>query len=73
MLAAMPRYEAYKDSGIEWLGEIPANWNIKKLKHLGYIYAGLAGKKGDHFSKEKKDQLFSIRAIYKHIKRFNRC
>ena len=23
-----------KDSGVEWLGEIPAHWNVKKLKHL---------------------------------------
>jgi type I restriction enzyme, S subunit len=23
-----------KDSGIEWLGEIPAHWEVKKLKHL---------------------------------------
>lgn len=26
--------EAYKDSGNEWIGEIPKNWNIKKLKYL---------------------------------------
>lgn len=23
-----------KDSGIEWLGDIPAHWEVKKLKHL---------------------------------------
>jgi type I restriction enzyme S subunit len=23
-----------KDSGIEWLGEVPAHWQIKKLKHV---------------------------------------
>lgn len=23
-----------KDSGVEWLGEIPVNWNIKRLKNL---------------------------------------
>ena len=26
------RYPAYKDSGIEWLGEIPAHWESKALK-----------------------------------------
>ena len=26
-LALMPRYEAYKDSGVEWLGDIPAHWS----------------------------------------------
>ena len=23
-----------KDSGIEWLGEVPAHWEVKKLKHI---------------------------------------
>jgi len=36
-LAAMPTYEAYKDSGVEWLGEIPAQWEIKRLKNLATI------------------------------------
>tara|TARA_R110000787_G_scaffold274543_1_gene382530 strand:+ start:17178 stop:18485 length:1308 start_codon:yes stop_codon:yes gene_type:complete len=26
-LALMPKYEAYKDSGVDWLGAIPAHWN----------------------------------------------
>ena len=30
----MERYEAYKDSGVEWIGEIPVEWKIKKLKYL---------------------------------------
>ena len=25
-------YPAYSDSGVEWLGEIPTHWNLKKLK-----------------------------------------
>ena len=29
----MERYEAYKDSGVDWLGEIPVGWEIKKLKY----------------------------------------
>lgn len=28
-LAEVPTYEAYKDSGVEWLGEIPAHWDVK--------------------------------------------
>lgn len=27
-------YENYKDSNVEWLGEIPANWEIKRVKSL---------------------------------------
>ncbi len=26
------RYPAYKDSGVEWLGEVPAGWESRRLK-----------------------------------------
>lgn len=29
-----------KDSGIEWLGEIPEHWDVKKLKYFGEIVLG---------------------------------
>ncbi|MDY0056737.1 MAG: hypothetical protein RBS46_10620 [Methyloversatilis sp.] len=29
---SFPKYAAYKDSGIEWLGEVPAHWRIDRLK-----------------------------------------
>ena len=34
------RYEKYKDSGIEWIGEIPEHWEINKLKRLSNIITG---------------------------------
>jgi type I restriction enzyme S subunit len=30
-----------KDSGIEWLGEVPEHWEVKKLKYLGKSLIGL--------------------------------
>jgi type I restriction enzyme S subunit len=39
-LAAMPKYEAYKDSGVEWLGEVPAYWLIRRLKFISTIKTG---------------------------------
>jgi len=27
-------YRTYKESGVDWLGKIPTNWSVKKLKHL---------------------------------------
>jgi len=33
-------YPAYKDSGVEWLGEIPTHWNVVPLKRLGELQAG---------------------------------
>jgi type I restriction enzyme, S subunit len=26
-----------KDSGIEWLGQVPAHWEVKKLKHISFV------------------------------------
>lgn len=31
---------AYKDSGIEWLGEIPEHWEVVKIKHIAEIITG---------------------------------
>jgi type I restriction enzyme S subunit len=41
-----------KDSGVEWIGEIPEGWEVKPLKHLGYVFPGITGKSGEDFSKE---------------------
>lgn len=30
----LQKYPAYKDSGVEWLGEIPEHWEPMKLKHI---------------------------------------
>lgn len=56
----MQRYEKYKDSGVDWIGEIPESWEICKLKFLGNIYAGINGKKGDDFSKEYSEGIKSF-------------
>ncbi|EFN0061435.1 TPA: restriction endonuclease subunit S [Escherichia coli] len=32
----MPKYEAYKDSQVQWIGDIPANWHLEKAKWLFY-------------------------------------
>ena len=33
-------YPTYRPSGVEWLDEIPAHWEVKRLKHLGELQAG---------------------------------
>ena len=30
----MDRYQKYKDSGIEWIGEVPSHWNSSPLKYV---------------------------------------
>ncbi|WP_414545297.1 hypothetical protein [Nostoc sp. CCY0012] len=29
-----PKYDSYKDSGVDWLGEIPSHWKLQKAKYL---------------------------------------
>lgn len=36
----MKKYDNYKDSGIEWLGEIPEHWKVKKLKFFANVVLG---------------------------------
>lgn len=36
----MERYETYKDSGIEWLGEIPEDWKMRPIKYSFLIQKG---------------------------------
>lgn len=33
-------YPAYKDSGVEWLRNVPAQWTVKKLKWLAFLQSG---------------------------------
>jgi len=36
----MKRYPAYKDSGVEWIGEIPEHWDAVKIKWLSTVKRG---------------------------------
>ena len=47
-------YPAYKDSGIEWIGEVPEHWKVVSLLHLFNIKAGGDLKK-EFYSEEKTD------------------
>ncbi|MCB2292433.1 restriction endonuclease subunit S [Clostridium algoriphilum] len=38
-----------KDSAIKWIGEIPENWGVSKLKTIGNTKSGLANKKPEDF------------------------
>ena len=39
-----------KDSGIEWIGEIPEGWEVRKVKHYYSIQTG--------FTPDTKNELF---------------
>lgn len=46
---AMPKYEAYKDSGVEWLGDIPSHWNCLSNKNIFKIRKSLVGKHSSEY------------------------
>jgi len=33
-------YSQYKDSGVEWLGKIPAHWEVKRIKNIARLHTG---------------------------------
>lgn len=37
---SFPRYPKYKDSGVEWLGEVPDHWEVLRLKNSFRIVGG---------------------------------
>ncbi|MCI8336186.1 MAG: hypothetical protein HFI72_03350 [Peptococcaceae bacterium] len=36
----MKPYKEYKDSGVPWIGKIPKDWGVKKLKYIFKINMG---------------------------------
>ena len=51
---SFPRYAKYKDSGVEWLGEVPAHWQVVPLKHLASLKGrlGWQGLRADEYTEE---------------------
>jgi type I restriction enzyme, S subunit len=37
---SFPRYPRYKDSGVEWLGEVPEHWEVSTIKRCFHIVGG---------------------------------
>ena len=47
MNTALPPYSAYKPSGVEWLGDVPAHWDLVQLGRIGRFFKGRGGTKAD--------------------------
>lgn len=59
----MKRYERYKPSGIQWIGEIPDHWEVKKLKYVGQAQLSGVDKKNE--PDERKVLLCNYIDVYK--------
>ena len=53
----MKRYDTYKDSGVEWIGEIPSHWVKTKLKFNNQITSS-------NIDKKKHDGYFKHQIIH---------
>jgi type I restriction enzyme S subunit len=42
----LPRYPKYKDSGVEWLGEVPSTWSTQRIRFLFEIRKRIADTEG---------------------------
>ena len=40
-------YPAYKPSGVEWMGEVPAHWEVLRIGRMGTLSKGNGGSKVD--------------------------
>src|SRR4051812_6835437 len=34
---SFPRYLKYKDSGVEWVGQVPEHWEVKRLRFVAQL------------------------------------
>ena len=50
MLADLKPYAEMRDSGVEWLGEVPAHWDVQRLAQFGTLSKGSGGNKDDERS-----------------------
>jgi type I restriction enzyme, S subunit len=49
---SFPRYPRYKDSGVEWLGEVPEHWAVVPLKHRMRLLTAKNGRRQNPVSLE---------------------
>jgi len=64
------KYKEYKDSGVEWLGDLPAEWQVLRLNRIAKIVTGTTPsmKEEDNYAEEgfmwiKPDNLNELDAI----------
>ena len=51
----MKVYQSYRDSKLEWIGEIPKQWESIRLKYIGLLFGGLSGKSGKDFNNDENE------------------
>ena len=44
---ALQPYRVYRDSGVDWLGKVPAHWEVREIGRIGRLFKGRGGTKED--------------------------
>ena len=50
MTVNLEPYPDMKDSGVSWLGDVPAHWAVRRLSQIGSLMKGSGGNKDDEVS-----------------------
>ncbi|WP_456411834.1 restriction endonuclease subunit S [Oceanithermus sp.] len=64
MIQKLKPYPAYKDSGVEWLGEVPEGWEVKKLRQVTRLIVSNVDKKSSN--SEVPVRLCNYMDVYNH-------
>ena len=59
------RYPAYKDSCVEWLGEVPGHWGVKPIKHIGQLQGGAGFPHAEQGIEGEELQFHKVNALAK--------
>ena len=54
MIAGLKPYPAMKDSGVAWLGEVPAHWEVRRLRNVSEMRVS-------NVDKHTKDEEYAVR------------
>jgi type I restriction enzyme, S subunit len=47
VIAGVEQYAEYRESGLPWLGRVPAHWEVRQARHIGRLTKGVGGTKED--------------------------
>jgi type I restriction enzyme S subunit len=62
---SFPRYRKYKDSGVEWLGEVPEHWDIGPIKrHISKVESGTSVNSADEPAENGKLGVLKTSCVY---------
>ncbi len=69
------KYDSYKDSEIDWIGDLPSNWQIKRIKHTTYVKGriGWQGMRSDEFLESSDSYVVTGTDFEKGLVKWDTC